>query len=117
VPSYAVRLEVRTDRPLSQAQLDKLDELAAGRHELLAGGKPRGRTLTVSLTMAGADVVGALARSLNVVLDLVPGRVHVAEVTEQRPRPVATPRRVAPTTKSTKSTKSTRAARAARRSR
>ena len=105
MPSYAVRLEVRTDRPLSQAQLDRLDELAAGRHELLAGGKLRGRTLTVSLTMAGADVVGALARSLNVVLDLVPGRVHAAEVTEQRPRPVAAPRRA---TRSTRTTRTTR---------
>ena len=89
MPSYAVRLEVRADRPLSQAQLDQLD---TGQHELVAAGKPRSRTLNVSLTMAGGDVVGALARSLNVVLDIVPGEVQLAEVIQQRPRTLARPR-------------------------
>jgi hypothetical protein len=81
VSSYAVRLEVRVERPLTQAQLDQLGELATSRYELLATGRPRSRTLSVSLTMAGGDVVGALARSLNVVLDQVPGDVRHAEVT------------------------------------
>jgi hypothetical protein len=90
VASFAVRMEIRTDRPLTQAQLDGLD---GGRHELLAIGKPRTRTLSVSLTMDGGDVVGALARSMNVILDDVPGEVRHAEVTELRPRPTAPRRR------------------------
>jgi hypothetical protein len=77
-------MEIRTDKPLTQAQLDGLD---GGRHELLATGKPRARSLSVSLTMDGGDVVGALARSMNVILDEVPGDVRHAEVTELRPRP------------------------------
>jgi hypothetical protein len=89
VPSYAVRLEVRVEKGLTQAQLEQLD---GGRHEVVASGKVRGRSLEVSLTMAAGDVVGALARALNVVLDVVPGEVRAAELVEQRPRP-APPRR------------------------
>ena len=92
MPSYAVRLEVRAERPLTQAQLDQLGELESSRYALLATGKPRSRTLSVSLTMAGGDVVGALARALNVVLDVVPGEVQAAEVVQQAPRTVAGPR-------------------------
>jgi hypothetical protein len=90
VPSYAVRLEVRVEKGLTQAQLEQLD---GGRHEVVASGKVRGRSLEVSLTMAGGDVVGALARALNVVLDVVPGEVRAAELVEQRPRPVPRRRR------------------------
>ncbi|HEV7758475.1 MAG TPA: hypothetical protein VGO78_05785 [Acidimicrobiales bacterium] len=90
MPSYAVRLEVRADKALTSAQLEQLD---GGRHAVVAAGKVRGRSLEVSLTMAGGDVVGALARALNVVLDVVPGEVRAAELVEQRPRPVARRRR------------------------
>lgn len=78
--TYDVRLVVRAARPLTQAQLDRLGD---DRHEVAATGKPRSYTLSVSLTMAGGDVVGALARVLNVVLDVVPGEVRVAEVVQQ----------------------------------
>lgn len=87
---FAVRLDVRTDKPLTQTQLDAL---AGGRRELLATSKPRTQSLTVSLEMDGGDVVGALARALNVVLDVTPGVVRHAEVTELRPRAVARRRR------------------------
>lgn len=78
VPRYAVRLQVHADRPLTQQQLEALD---GGPHGLQANGRPRARKLTVDLTIAGGDVAGALARSLNVVLDQVPGDVRHAEVT------------------------------------
>jgi hypothetical protein len=84
VSRFAVRLEVRTARPLTPAQLDGLD---GGRYQLQADGRPRSRSLAVALEMAGGDVAGALARSLNVVLDQVPGVVRHAEVTELRRRP------------------------------
>lgn len=83
MPRYTVRLQVHTTRPLTQAQLDQLD---GGRHPLQAEGKPRTRTLRVDLEMTGGDVAGALARSLNLVLDQVPGEVRHAEVTEIRRR-------------------------------
>jgi hypothetical protein len=83
VPRYAVRLDIHTAKPLTQPQLDTLN---GGRWEMLATGKPRSKTLTVSLEMDGGDVVGALARSLNEVLDVVAGEVTHAEVTELRPR-------------------------------
>jgi hypothetical protein len=86
-------LEVRTDKPLAQAQLDTLARLETGVHGLLAIGKARSRTLSVSLTMSGGDVVGALARSLNVVLDVVPGTVRLAEVVERVPHSVSKRRR------------------------
>ena len=78
MPSYAVRLQVHTDRPLTQRQLETLD---GGPHDVQVDGRPRSRKLTVDLTIAGGDVAGALARSLNVVLDHVPGEVRRAELT------------------------------------
>jgi hypothetical protein len=84
VGTYTVRLQVRADRPLTVEQLEQLD---GGRHEVRAMGRQRGVTLDVTLTMPGGDVVGALARSLNAVLDVVPGTVRCAEVVEQRTRP------------------------------
>jgi hypothetical protein len=78
VPRYAVCLQVHADRPLTQHQLGALD---GGPHGLETNGRPRARKLTVSLTVAGGDVAGALARSLNVVLDQVPGDVRHAKVT------------------------------------
>jgi hypothetical protein len=87
VPRYAVKLEVRTNRPLTRQQID---DLAGGRHEVRAMGRPRTTTLLVSLTIAGGDVAGALARALNVVLDQVPGEVRHTELTRLRPRPPVT---------------------------
>lgn len=81
MPRYTVRLQVHTTRPLTQAQLDELD---GGRHPLTADGRPRSSTLHVDLEMTGGDVAGALARSLNLVLDQVPGEVRHAEITELR---------------------------------
>jgi hypothetical protein len=83
VPRFAIQLEVRTDRPLKQAQLDQLVE---GGHGLNVGGRPGQRTLRVTLEMDGGDVVGVLARSQNVVLDRVPGTVRHAEASELRSR-------------------------------
>jgi hypothetical protein len=83
VGTYVVRLQVRADRPLTPSQLARLD---GGRHDVAATGKPRGLMLEVTLTMAGGDVVGALARSLNAVLAVVPGSVRDAHVAETRPR-------------------------------
>jgi hypothetical protein len=85
VPRYAVKLEVRANRPLTRQQID---ELAGGRHEVRAMGGPRTTTLIVSLTIVGGDVAGALARALNVVLDRVPGEVRHAELTQLRRRPM-----------------------------
>jgi hypothetical protein len=84
VGTYLVRLQVRSDRPLTPSQLGQLD---GGRHEIAATGKPRSQALHVTLTIAGADVVGALARSLNVVLAIVPGSIREAHVAESRPHP------------------------------
>lgn len=86
MPRYAVHLEVHTARPLTQATLDKIDD--GGRHDLLATGRPRTSTLTVSLEMDGGDVAGALARSLNLVLDQVPGEVRRAELEQLRHPPL-----------------------------
>lgn len=83
VGTYTVRLRLRADQPLTPSQLD---QFAGGRHEITAVGKPRGVALDVTLTMPGGDVVGALARSLNAVLDVVPGTIRAAEVVEQRSR-------------------------------
>lgn len=81
VPRFTVRLEVRTARPLSQAQLD---EIHGERYELRVDGRPRASTLLAELVMDGGDVAGALARSMNVVLDQVPGEVRHAEVTQMQ---------------------------------
>ena len=56
---------------------------------MAAAGKPRSHALEISLTIAGGDVVGALARSLNAVLEVVPGSVREAQVIETPPRPPA----------------------------
>lgn len=77
VPRYAVHLHVHADRPLTQ----QLETLKGGRHDVQVDGRLRSRKLTVDLTIAGGDVAGALARSLNVVLDQVPGDVRHAELT------------------------------------
>jgi hypothetical protein len=90
VGTFTVLLRVRANQPMTRAQLEQLD---GGRHEIAAAGKPRGLTLEVRLTMAGGDVVGALARSLNAVLDVVPGKVHRAEVIETQSQPGARRRR------------------------
>jgi hypothetical protein len=90
VPRYAVHLEVRTDRPLTQQRLDGLD---GGRHQMVATGTLRSHTMNVTLEIDGGDVAGALARSLNVILDTMPGDVCHAEVTKLRPGAVARPRR------------------------
>jgi hypothetical protein len=90
VPRYAVHLDIRTDRPLKE---DDVARLSGGRHEVEATGEPRRRTLVVDLVMDGGDVVGALARALNVVLDAIPGVVRHAEVTEAGPRPATRPSR------------------------
>jgi hypothetical protein len=90
VARYAVRMDIRTDTPLKREELERLS--GAG-YEIEVAGEPRRRTLAVSLVMSGGDVVGALARSMNVVLDEVAGEVRHAEVTEARPRPAGTPRR------------------------
>jgi len=87
VPRYAVRMEIRADRPLKREELERL---AGAGHEIQVAGEPRRRMLAVSLVMSGGDVVGALARSMNVVLDEVAGEVRYAEVTEARPRPAGT---------------------------
>lgn len=89
MPRFAVRLEVHTARPLTQAVLD---EITGERYELVATGRPRSSTLSVDLKMDGGDVAGALARCLNVVLDQVPGAVRHAEVQQLRDHPHASPR-------------------------
>ena len=87
---YAVRMDIRTDTPLKREQLERLS--GAG-YEIQVTGEPRRRRLAVRLVMVGGDVVGALARSMNMVLDEIAGEVRHAEVTEARPRPAGTPRR------------------------
>jgi hypothetical protein len=77
-------MDIRTARPLSRQQLD---DLAGGRWQVHAAGKPRGRTLQVSVVMDATDAIGALIRSCNLVLDIVPGEITHAEITEMRPRP------------------------------
>jgi hypothetical protein len=94
VARYAVRMDIRTDTPLTR---DELQRLAGAGYEIVVAGAPRRRTLTGRLVMSGGDVVGALARSMNVVLDEVAGEVRHAEVTEARPRPVGAQRRRRPT--------------------
>jgi hypothetical protein len=84
VGTYAVQLQVRTAWPLTSAQLELLD---GGWHAIAAAGRPHGLTLEVHLTIVGGDVVGAPARSLNTMLDVVPDLVRRAEVVETEARP------------------------------
>jgi hypothetical protein len=74
---YAVKLDLRTDRPLTAGQIAAVQ---GGRWDMRALGRPRGRRLAVSLSIDGGDVAGALIRAQNIVLEQVPGEVIHAEV-------------------------------------
>lgn len=78
VPRYAVRLDIRTDRPLTA---ERIAAVQGGRWGVRALGQPRGRKLSVDLSMEGGDVAGALIRAQNLVLDQLPGEITHAELT------------------------------------
>jgi len=76
VAAYRVRIRLSCPEPPTAEQVVALQ---GGRWQATA--TRRGNDLSVTMTITGADVVGALIRAINVVLDQVGGQVQQAEVT------------------------------------
>lgn len=74
--AYRVRIKLTCPEPPTAEQVVALQ---GGRWQTTAS--RRGNDLAVTMTITSADVVGALIRALNAVLDQVSGQVQHAEVT------------------------------------